>query len=154
MASFSDISATALTAPRGQPLCRGQPSTLLEDKARTRTSAVLGEIPGCGPGPALSWLPRLTTAGPLRGSKRVAGGSSHSITAWVPLRNSLGNKTRPFPFTAPKCVSLTAYFLERLHDSCEGQSHSMKTAEIAAVGAQVMPFFLCLIWLISRSPKS
>lgn len=154
MATFSGTSATAPTAPRGQPLCWVQPSTLLEDEARTRASAVLGEIPGCGPGPALSWLPRLTTAGRPLGSKPVAGGSSHSITAWVPLRNSLGNKRRPFPFTAPKCVSLTTYFLERLHDSRKGQSRSMMTAEIAATGAQAMPSFLCLIWSISRSPKS
>jgi len=68
-----------------------------------------------------------------------------------PMQFLWRGETRPFHFMTPKCVFLTAYFLEHLNNSSDDVHKPLGDTEIVAGGTQARPSFFSLFWLISEA---
>lgn len=60
-------------------------------------------------------------------------------------------ETWPFHFMTPKCIFLTAYFLEHLNNSSDDAHKPLGDTEITAGGTQAWPSFFSPFWLIPEA---
>lgn len=123
-----------------------------------RGPPVARAMPGCGPISVVSfYFCSFLLTGPhvFSGQETLSWRVSVITLRFMsPMQFLWRGETRPFHFMTPKCIFLTAYFLEHLNNSSDGAHKPLGDTEIMAGGTQSLAILLFPILVDTRSFNS